>query len=225
MARNKPTEVVNDDDEYPAEQGVVGALPNEPDNGMPSHDMIRMAVNEQLAFNERSKKLNAERSSFRKGLKAKGINLGVLDAKVRMLEWTPEEVKAHHAEQDWYAEALRFPIGAQLELYGADNTPDPVREQLRWRNIGFKDGVAARGWPDQPPEHCHYDCHQSYAEGHEEGQGTVRRAFVARQLILDAEPVEPVEDDDEPALLKDTADADAWSSPTEGEVAFESEAA
>lgn len=223
MARNKPTEVVNDDEEYPAEQGVIGSLPNEPDNGMPSHDMIRMAVNEQLAWNEKRKALSNQIGAFRKGLKLKGITLGVLDAKVRMLEWTPEEVKAHHAEQDWYAEALRFPIGAQLELYGGDNTPDPVREQLRWRNIGFKDGLAGKGWANEPPENCPHDCHQSYGEGHEEGQGTVRRAFVARQQALEAEPVE---DDDTPALdAEGTADADAWSAPTDGEAEIEAAAA
>jgi hypothetical protein len=154
-----------------------------------------------LAFIEQRKALNAKISSFRKGLKAQGITLGVLDAQIRLLDWTPEEVKHHYAERDWYAEAMRFPIGSQLELYGTDATPDPVREQLRWRNIGFKDGLAARGWPDQPPENCPHDCHQSYGEGHEEGQATVRRAFAARverqnAAAGDAPADEPANDDD-----------------------------
>ena len=64
-----------DNDQYPDVQGTIGAIPNEPDNGMPSHDDIRMAANEMVQWNEKRKKLNAEVSSFRKGLKAKGIKL------------------------------------------------------------------------------------------------------------------------------------------------------
>lgn len=183
-------------DDYQPIQGTVGSIPNEPDNGMPSHDAIRMAVNEMLAFIEQRKALNAKISSFRKGLKAKGFTLGVLDAQIKLLDWSPEDIKKSYAERDWYAEAMRFPIGSQLELYGTDATPDPVREQLRWRNIGFKDGLAGRGWADQPPEGCAHDCHQSYGEGHEEGQATVRRAFAARVERANAAADEPV---DEPA--------------------------
>jgi hypothetical protein len=168
------------EDEYPAEQGTIGSIPNEPNNGMPSHDEIRMAVNEMLTLIEGRKAHNAKISTFRKGLKAKGFTLGVLDAHIKLLDWSPEDIKKNYAERDWYAEAMRFPIGSQLELYGTDATPDPVREQLRWRNIGFKDGLAGKGWPDQPPEGCGFDCTQSYGEGHEEGQATVRRAFAAR---------------------------------------------
>jgi len=145
----------------------------------PSHDDIRVAVNQQLEFNKQRKALNDEISTFRKGLKAKGITLGVLDEQIRMLEWTPEEVKAHFAERNWYAEAMRYPIGAQLELYGTDATPDTVKEQLRWKNIGYSHGVAGKGWPDEPPEGCPPECRPSYGEGHEEGAAIVRRAAAA----------------------------------------------
>jgi len=67
------------------------------------------------------------------------ITLGVLDAMVKMLEWSPEEIKAHFAERDWYAEALRYPIGSQLEFFGTDATPDLVKDQLKWKQIGVKD--------------------------------------------------------------------------------------
>ncbi|CAN7171976.1 hypothetical protein [Brevundimonas sp. LjRoot202] len=184
----KKLEAAPSGDEYPAEQGTIGSIPNEPDNGMPSHDDIRMAANEMVSWNEKRAALNAQISAFRKGLKAKGITLGVLDEQVRMLDWTPEEIKKHYAERDWFAEAMRYPIGSQLELYGTDATPDPVKEQLRWRNIGFKDGLAGRGWADQPPKECPHECHQSYGEGHEEGQATVRRAFEARLTAANLQP-------------------------------------
>lgn len=194
MAKDKVTPEPPADDEYPAVQGTVGSIPNEPGNGFPTHAEIQMAVNEQLAWNEKRKTLNAQISTFRKGLKAKGITLGTLDDKVRQLEWTPEEVKKHHDEQNWYAEAMRQPIGAQLELYGTDATPDPVRQQLRWRNIGFKDGLVARGWADEPPKECPHDCHQSYGEGHEEGQATVRRSFELRLANAAAEAADATDE-------------------------------
>lgn len=193
-------------DDYPAVQGTIGNIPNEPDNGMPSHDDIRMAANEAVQWNEKRKKLNAEISAFRKGLKAKGIKLGVLDEQVRLLEWTPEEVKQFYAERDWFAEAMRQPVGSQLELYGTDATPDPVREQLKWRNIGFRDGLAGKGWANEAPKEAPFDCVQSYGEGHEEGQATVRRAFAAR---LERSAVEAVDEgDDEQIDIEGVANDD-----------------
>ncbi|WP_156367768.1 hypothetical protein [Brevundimonas sp. Leaf363] len=168
------------DDKYPEVQGTIGSIPNEPGNGMPSHDDIRMAAHEMVALLEKRKKIAAEISAYRKGAKAKGITLGVLDEQVRLLEWTPEEVKKFYAERDWYAEAMAHPIGSQLELYGTEATPDPVREQLKWRQIGVKHGLAGKGWASEAPKECPPDCVQSYGEGHEEGQGIVRRAFQTR---------------------------------------------
>lgn len=201
----KTLKAVPDGDEYPAEQGTVGHIPNEPGNGMPSHDDIRMAANEMLAFIEQRKALTAKIGTFRKGLKAKGITLGVLDEQVRLLEWTPEEVKQFYAERDWYAEAMRHPIGSQLELYGTDATPDGVREQLKWRNIGFKDGVAGRGWANEAPKECPATSVQSYGEGHEEGQATVRRAFELRLTASNITPPPADEPDDGQIDIEDVA--------------------
>ena len=207
--------MANDNEGYEPIQGTVGSIPNEPESGLPSHDDIRMAANEMLAFIEQRKALNAKIGTFRKGLKAKGITLGVLDEQVRLLEWTPEEVKQFYAERDWYAEAMRHPIGSQLELYGTDATPDPVREQLKWRNIGFKDGVAGRGWANEPPKECPVTSCQSYGEGHEEGQATVRRAFQARMEQANATAAAAraaQEDDDGQIDIEDAANDDGAAS-------------
>lgn len=209
--------MANDNEAYEPIQGTVGSIPNEPESGLPSHDDIRMAANEMLVFIEQRKALNAKIGTFRKGLKAKGITLGVLDEQVRLLEWTPEEVKQFYAERDWYAEAMRHPIGSQLELYGTDATPDPVREQLKWRNIGFKDGVAGRGWANEPPKECPVTSCQSYGEGHEEGQATVRRAFQARMeqanaTAAAARAAQEDEDDDGRTDIEDAANDDGAAS-------------
>jgi len=175
----------------------------------PSKDDIQMAVNQQLQWNVKRDELNAQISRFRKGLKANGITLGLLDATVKMLEWEPGEIKADFEERLWYAEAMRFPVGAQLELFGTEKTPEPVADQLKWRNVGYKDGLAGRGWPDEPPEGCPTECHQEYGKGHEEGAEIVRQAFLKRQ-----EAMGPLGHDDDDG---DDADDAGDESDTEGD--------
>lgn len=153
---------------------------NEGRNG-PSHAEIQMAVHAQLEWEQKRKELNGAISKFRKGLKAQGINLGNLDSLVRMLEWTPEEVKSDFAERQWYAEAMRLPVGSQLEMWGTEATPEPVKDQLKWFNVGYKSGLAGIGWPDEAPDGCPPECVQEYAKGHEQGSEIVRAAFLKRQ--------------------------------------------
>ncbi len=169
------------------------APPPKGHNG-PSHDDIRMAANKMVALHEEREQVSLKISKYRKTLKAEGFTLGVLDAMMKMLEWSPEEVKAHFAEREWYAEALRYPVGSQLEFFGTEATPDLVREQLKWRNVGLKNGIAGIGWPDQAPDGCPPECSQPYGEGHEEGAAMTRRAFLNKQRSL--APVDPSDDED-----------------------------
>lgn len=203
--------MANDNDAYEPIQGTVGSIPNEPqDNGLPSHDEIRMAAHEQVQWNLKRQVLRDQISAFRKGLKAKGHTLQDLDAEVKKLNWTPEEYKEARRRADHYAEAMAQPVGTQLELYGTDATPDPVRIQLKWRQLGVKHGIAGIGWANQPPEDCPFDCAQSYGEGHEEGQGTVRRAFQTRleQAKATADAArEGSEDDEDQIDIEDAVNA------------------
>lgn len=204
--------MANDNDEYEPIQGTVGSILNEPQdtNGLPSHDEIRMAAHDQVQWNLKRKALNDQISAFRKGLKAKGHILGKLDDEVRKLEWTPDEYKADREASDHYAQAMAQPVGTQLELYGTDATPDPVRIQLKWRQLGVKHGIAGIGWANQPPDDCPFDCAQSYGEGHEEGQGTVRRAFQTRleQAKATADAArEGSDDDDDQIDIEDAVNA------------------
>ncbi|MNR41594.1 hypothetical protein D3C85_1599970 [compost metagenome] len=96
------------------------------------------------------------------------------------------------------------PVGTQLELYGTEATPDPVRIQLKWRQLGVKHGIAGIGWANEAPEDCPFDCAQSYGEGHEEGQATVRRSFELR-LARNAAEATDDEDDDGQIDIEDVA--------------------
>lgn len=181
-------------EERAAEHGIT---PTGQGHNGPSHDDIRIAAHEMVKLNQERTALNARIGGYRKQLKAKGITLGVLDAMVKMLEWSPEEIKAHFAERDWYAEALRYPIGSQLEFFGTDATPDAVKDQLKWKQIGVKDGIAGIGWANEPPQGCPPECHQVYGEGHEEGQRITLNAFAEAKRAA-ALPPKSEEPDDEP---------------------------
>lgn len=197
MAKDKATPPPADDEAYEPIQGTVGAAPASKKNSRPSHEEIQMAAHEQVKWNAEREALKAKIGSFRKGLKLKGFALKKLDDEVRKLEWSAEELKDDREERDWYAEAMAQPIGQQLELYGTDATPDGVREQLKWRQIGVRHGLAGFGWANEAPENCPHDCHQSYGEGHEEGQATVRRSFELRLAkAAAATPESPAEPDD-----------------------------
>ncbi len=180
-------------EERAAEHGITAAAGH--NNGFASQDDIRIAAHEQLQWNQKRQALNDQIKTFRKGLKVRGITLGKLDEKVRQLEWTPEEQKRDHEESAWYAEALRFPVGTQLEFFGTEATPEPVREQLKWKNIGVKDGIPGRGWANEAPDGCPPNCIQSYGQGHEEGAEITRRAFAERMRAAQPIAQDPVEAD------------------------------
>lgn len=207
MAKDKATPAPPADDEaYEPIQGTVGAAPTSKKNSRPSHEEIQMAAHEQVKWNAKREALKAEIGSFRKGLKLKGFALKKLDDEVRKLEWSAEELKDDRDERDWYAEAMAQPVGQQLELYGTDATPDGVREQLKWRQIGVRHGLAGFGWANEAPGNCPHDCHQSYGEGHEEGQATVRRSF---ELRLARNAASAPADDDQTDLEQAANDAAA----------------
>ena len=206
MAKDKATTPPADDDAFEPVQGTVGGAPAPKKNSRPSHEEIQMAAHEQVKWNAKRDALKAEIGSFRKGLKLKGFALKKLDDEVRKLEWSAEELKDDREERDWYAEAMAQPVGQQLELYGTDATPDGVREQLKWRQIGVRHGLAGFGWANDAPENCPHDCHQSYGEGHEEGQATVRRSF---ELRLARNAASVPEEDGQTDLKQAANDADA----------------
>jgi hypothetical protein len=149
------------------------------DNG-PSKDDITIAISEQVAWNEKRAMLNAEISSFRKTKKAEGIALGVLDDTVRMLEWTPEEIKAHFANERMYAEAAGLPVGTQIDLFGTGAQPLHEQEASKWFGLGKMHGLAGSGWPDEPPEGCPPENRQDYGRGHEAGAKELHAAIMRK---------------------------------------------
>ncbi len=170
------------------------------DNG-PTEDDLRIAVAQLLKANETLDEAKAARNRLRKTLKAQGIELGQLDATIKMLEWTPTEVQAHFRIAAFYAQAFNLPAGDLMDLFDHDDKEgEHLSAAKDWFNIGKRDGLAGKGWPDEPPEGCPPENAPDYARGHEDGSEIVRKAWLERQesIALPPAPASSDEDGNEP---------------------------
>jgi hypothetical protein len=151
------------------------------DNG-PSEDDILLAVHELSDLNSQRAELGAKVSAARKRIKARGIELGDLDVTMKMLEWAPGEVRTAFMRRAFYAQTLNLAAGDLLDLFEErEGVEDPEVDDRRWYNVGRKDGLAGRGWPDEAPEGCPEEHAKAYGDGHEAGAEVVRQAFLRRQ--------------------------------------------
>lgn len=85
-------------------------------------------------WNAKKAEVNAGRNGYRKQLKAQGVELGKLDTILKMAEWDRQEVRDHFAILDRYAIWMGLPVGAQAELFGADDHEKRARE---WHGAGM----------------------------------------------------------------------------------------
>jgi hypothetical protein len=173
------------------------------DNG-PTEDDLRIAAKQLIEINLKVDEIHKARSTIRKTIKASGIELGVLDRTIEMLDWAPSEVRAHFMRSTTYARAFNLPAGDLLDLFEPrEDGDDPEFEARKWYNVGKKDGLTGRGWPDEPPEGCPPECAAEYARGSEDGQNELLRAIKLRGQVV-ASPTaatldpEPAEDPGEP---------------------------
>src|SRR5690606_25481991 len=74
------------------------------------------AVREVAKVNAEMRALNERRKGIRKKWKSEGIELGILDATIKMAEWDRAEVRAHFDNARRYAEWLGLPVGVQADL-------------------------------------------------------------------------------------------------------------
>ncbi len=115
--------------------------------------------------------------SVRKQAKASGIELGHLDAVVRMSEWSIEEVREHYALSTRYAIWLGLPLGEQADLFADENAAPakPTDKAAEWDAKGFMAATTGKGvFGDGPPAECPPEHHQDWLHGVE--RGTARNA-------------------------------------------------
>lgn len=108
------------------------------------------ALKELNEINAKARSINEERKKIRKKWKANGIELGQLDATIKMAEWDRAEVRAHFDTSRKYAEWLGLPIGVQGDLFTGQ--PDDKVQKHEWFKLGQ---VSSRmGHAARPPEEC-----------------------------------------------------------------------
>lgn len=146
------------------------------------------AVREIAKVNAEASALNERRKGIRKKWKAEGIELGLLDAALKMAEWDRSEVRSHFDTSRRYAEWLGLPIGQQADLFKT-LTDDKV-QKAEWFGLGR---VSSRlGKPGRPPEECPEEYHQAFMAGfNEEDEAEWLEAEIADAQTQAAAAIDP----------------------------------
>lgn len=119
------------------------------------------AVRDIAKVNAEMRALNERRKGIRKKWKSEGIELGVLDATIKMAEWDRAEVRDHFDNARKYAEWLGLPVGVQADLF--KGMGDDEVQKSEWRALGR---VASNlGRPAKPPEDCGPEYRQAWLQG------------------------------------------------------------
>lgn len=144
----------------------------------PSDDVCRAYVKQLNELDAKIEVLKKERSGIRKIAHGAGIELGLMDRRIKRQMWSPEEIQKDWSTERRYAELLGQPIGTQLELYGNEKTPEALKEIIRWKAIGRSHGLAGKGAPETPPDGCPPECRQPYGESWVEGQKETQDSYL-----------------------------------------------
>lgn len=120
------------------------------------------AVRQMAAMDEKVAGLRAQRTALRKKLKAEGIELGVLDAVMKMADWGRNEQRENFKRRQQYAAWLGLAVGHQGELF-KDGMSDKEREAAEWHAAGRT--ACYTGKPAVPPEECPPIHHQDFMKG------------------------------------------------------------
>lgn len=143
------------------------------------------AVKEITAARAKLKGVQEDYKAIRKKWRA-SVSLGVLDAMVKMAEWSRGEVRDHFETQRKYAEWLGLPVAPQGEFAGLDD------EEIMRREAYAMGRTASRaGRPGRPPEELDASLHQHWLKGfNEEDEG----AWADSETQDQQEAEEPADD-------------------------------
>lgn len=146
------------------------------------------AVRDIAKVNAEARAVNERRKAIRKKWKAEGIELGILDATVKMAEWDRSEVRAFFDNSRRYAEWLGLPLGTQQDLF--KGLSDDQIQAKEWYKAGR---VASNtGKPGRPPEECPDEYHQDFMRGfNDEDERTWEAADATEQQLKAAAEIDP----------------------------------
>lgn len=167
------------------------------------------SVQEMNAANSKLEKVKEERKALRKMIKARGIELGILDATIKMSEWGRGEVRAKFDTERKYAEWLGLPLGHQPDMF-ADLTDDEISE-TEWHAKGKTAGLAGRD--PIPPEECPGEMHAHFMAGWHEGQTELLKAM-GKKAPAPKKDAPPMTEEEKKAAAK--ADIRAYADSKKG---------
>lgn len=150
--------------------GAKGSTPPPPGHNGLTDETFLLFVNELAQIEAKLDEWKGQRKSARKRAKAAGIDLGHMDAVVRMADWSTDEVREFFGTRTKYALWMRLPLGAQADMF-ADEQTKPVEEPqdaAYWSGKGYQAGV--RGLVLKIPAECHPQHHQDFTHGYHAGQ-------------------------------------------------------
>lgn len=158
------------------------------------------AVRDIAKVNAEMRALNERRKGIRKKWKAEGIELGILDATIKMAEWDRAEVRQHFDNAKRYAEWLGLPIAAQQDLF--KNLGDDAVQKKEWFALGQ---VSSRlGRANKPPEECPPEYRQHWQAGF---NGEDEAAWTEAEQQEAQRTAAAAVDPDKPGNLADIRDA------------------
>lgn len=119
------------------------------------------AVRKMAAMDEKAAAIRSARTALRKQFKANGIELGVMDAVMKMADWGRDEQRENFHRRSQYATWLGLAVGYQGELFAAMS--DKERADAEWEAAGRT--ACYTGKPNQPPEDCPPVHHAAFMRG------------------------------------------------------------
>lgn len=129
-----------------------------------TQEVFLKAAAQMAQLNQERQELNARVNAARKQMKANGIELGAMDAMLKMAEWDRGEIRESFDVRRRYAEWLNLPIGTQIDLFkGMDDEEIQARE---WHATGLQHKRAGRA--RSLPDHCPEQFIQFYDRGYDE---------------------------------------------------------
>lgn len=131
-----------------------------------TQEVFLKAAAQMAQLNQERQELNARINAERKQMKANGIELGAMDAMLKMAEWDRGEIREAFDLRRRYAEWLNLPIGTQTDLFkGMEDDEIQARE---WHATGLQHKRAGRA--RSLPDHCPEQFIQFYDRGYDEKQ-------------------------------------------------------
>lgn len=130
-----------------AENPEEGKIPNQL-----TQEQYLTAVREQTAFIQERKALNEKINARRKVFQSWGVELGIMDAKMKLANRDRDEVREHYDLDRQYAIWLNLPVGTQPDMFAGKEDDDISRRN--WYDAGITARLVgkARVAPDDCPE-------------------------------------------------------------------------